>query len=430
MSITKKFSTLAIVILICISLRSFACIDAIANIQDSVNIPPSGALLVPDNYPTLRAAVNNATAGDTVFVKKGTYFVDGLEISKPLKLIGEVTDETILNGNANINSNQETIIISSPNVIIKGFTIINSHDAIAIHNTINISGQISGVLISKNNIMNNSFGISSGLNSSVMITGNVISNNERGIYLSSIDSMVSKNVITKNYFGIDVFGAENLTIAENNIADNSYGIFLGYSANTNVCNNNITGSNGYDNIASRYKFGLGIRENCNNTLIYENSVQQNSIGINLQNFLMEGTNPNIRNPQGLGNTVYQNNIANNSVRNANIEHSYPYDVTGIVNGTAIVSWDNGTIGNYWSDYQSKYPNATEVDTSGIGSMVYVIDENNTDYHPLIYQVNITTGEQPSKPSSVIPLLPIVIVGVIILVIVVCLVIILKKKGSV
>jgi pectin methylesterase-like acyl-CoA thioesterase len=33
----------------------------------------SKTLIVPDQYPTIQAAVNNATAGDTIFVKKGTY---------------------------------------------------------------------------------------------------------------------------------------------------------------------------------------------------------------------------------------------------------------------------------------------------------------------------------------------------------------------
>jgi hypothetical protein len=34
-------------------------------------------------------------------------------------------------------------------------------------------------------------------------------------------------------------------------------------------------------------------------------------------------------------------------------------------------------------YQSKYPNATEVDASGIGNTPYVVDVNNTDYYPLM-----------------------------------------------
>jgi len=40
-------------------------------------------------------------------------------------------------------------------------------------------------------------------------------------------------------------------------------------------------------------------------------------------------------------------------------------------------WDNGTVGNFWSDY-----NGTEVDHTGIGSTPYIIDPLNMDRYPL------------------------------------------------
>jgi nitrous oxidase accessory protein NosD len=36
-------------------------------------------------------------------------------------------------------------------------------------------------------------------------------------------------------------------------------------------------------------------------------------------------------------------------------------------GGLVETWDNGNVGNYWSDYLTKYPNAAEVDGSGIGT---------------------------------------------------------------
>jgi hypothetical protein len=47
-------------------------------------------------------------------------------------------------------------------------------------------------------------------------------------------------------------------------------------------------------------------------------------------------------------------------------------------------WDNGSIGNYWSNYLSKYPNVSEVDNTGIGDTPYKMDENNIDNYPLMY----------------------------------------------
>jgi hypothetical protein len=49
------------------------------------------------------------------------------------------------------------------------------------------------------------------------------------------------------------------------------------------------------------------------------------------------------------------------------------------------AWDDGypSGGNYWSDYQTIYPNASEIDSSGIWNTPYVIDANNTDHYPLM-----------------------------------------------
>jgi hypothetical protein len=52
------------------------------------------------------------------------------------------------------------------------------------------------------------------------------------------------------------------------------------------------------------------------------------------------------------------------------------------------SWDNGSVGNYWSDYLEKYPNASEVGNTGIGDTPYVVDADNVDYYPLIYPYDI------------------------------------------
>ena len=59
----------------------------------------SRTLVVPDDYPTITAAIGNTTDGDTVFVKKGTY--DGpinqtIVINQTISLIGEDPETTIL----------------------------------------------------------------------------------------------------------------------------------------------------------------------------------------------------------------------------------------------------------------------------------------------------------------------------------------------
>jgi nitrous oxidase accessory protein NosD len=64
-------------------------------------------------------------------------------------------------------------------------------------------------------------------------------------------------------------------------------------------------------------------------------------------------------------------------------------------------WDNGSIGNYWSNYLEKYANASEIDDSGIGDTPYIIDAHNIDRYPLMYPYDIeknTVMFPPQKPQ--------------------------------
>ena len=84
------------------------------------------------------------------------------------------------------------------------------------------------------------------------------------------------------------------------------------------------------------------------------------------------------------NSIYRNNFNNN----LNV-----YD-RGVDSGNSPPSvniWDNGTEGNYWSNY-----NGTDTDGDGIGDTPYIIDENNQDNYPLIEPVEI-----PEFPSWII-----------------------------
>ena len=55
----------------------------------------SKTLVVPDDYATIGWAVGNATAGDTVYVRSGTYN-ESVSVDKPLSLIGEDMSNTII----------------------------------------------------------------------------------------------------------------------------------------------------------------------------------------------------------------------------------------------------------------------------------------------------------------------------------------------
>ena len=91
------------------------------------------------------------------------------------------------------------------------------------------------------------------------------------------------------------------------------------------------------------------------------------------------------------NTVYHNNFIKNTPSAGDASDSgAPFSGN---------TWDDGypSGGNYWSDYQTRYPNATEVDNSGIGNTPYVIDSQNKDRYPLM-ELFTTTPPQISLLS--------------------------------
>jgi hypothetical protein len=73
------------------------------------------------------------------------------------------------------------------------------------------------------------------------------------------------------------------------------------------------------------------------------------------------------------------------------------------------TWDNGIRGNYWSDYQTRYTNASEIGNTGIGDTPFYINDNNIDHYPLMEPKEIPEVQSnyviPEFPAwTVLPLL--------------------------
>ena len=76
---------------------------------------------VPTEYGTIQAAVDNATAGDTIQVGPGVYY-EHVDINKSLTIVGENPQTTIVDGSGN-----GTIFnLEGSNIYISGFTIRNA----------------------------------------------------------------------------------------------------------------------------------------------------------------------------------------------------------------------------------------------------------------------------------------------------------------
>ena len=185
--------------------------------------------------------------------------------------------------------------------------------------------------------------------SNVTITNMKIEGFDYGVYLSSAShNVLSQNDLTNNYCGIWIVVSSNNIISGNNMANNEmYAIWLKDSSNNKISENEMI---------SHANYTIYIRSS-NNTTISANRIANSNLGI----FLYQASN----------NILYHNNFIDNRVH--------------ISNSDSTNVWDNGypSGGNYWSDYQEGYPDAEELDGSGIWNTPYVIDENNQDNYPLM-----------------------------------------------
>lgn len=164
----------------------------------------------------------------------------------------------------------------------------------------------------------------------------IINNNITGLFCISISDYSSGNYVAENYIidggiGVLITSSYSNTVIENNIISNGNGIMLeSHSYNNSILQNNITDNN----------TGVYLRE----------------IG---------SLTPS-------NNHIYHNNFMNNA-----IQVEAPLD-------SANNYWDNGTFGgNFWSDYNLRYPEANEQDDTGIWDTDYFIDAQNQDRYPLV-----------------------------------------------
>jgi len=210
------------------------------------------------------------------------------------------------------------------------------------------------ITIVQNELRENYCGIWLEFSSFNNITSNCIVKNEGyGVWLkNSTDNMLSGNTLTNhgNYTIYIGYSSGNMVVA-NNFTSNRLNLFLYFSLNNTIrCNS----------LSSNFQ-AIHLLYSSNNT-IFENTIGNNMIGIT---FALSS-----------GNLIYCNNFVNNIIQ---VESE---------NSTNI--WDNGPAigGNYWSGYKDRYPNALELNGSGIWDTPYIINEDNKDRYPRVNPVNI------------------------------------------
>jgi parallel beta-helix repeat protein len=188
-----------------------------------------------------------------------------------------------------------------------------------------------------------------------------------------VDYVIGVDLGNSNVCGVTI---ENL-----NIENFSIGTYMWTQ------NNTVKGNNVSDNIVGMLLSGS------NNTII-SNVISNNTQG------LFFGFNKPGQTPSNI--IVCQNSFLQNSVQ-----------ISGCKCQTYNMSepphnWDNEREGNYWSDYASKYPNATQIGNSKIGDTTYWIDPLDRDRYPLMQ--NPVQPPIPTPSATAIPVETIVLVA--------------------
>jgi hypothetical protein len=208
------------------------------------------------------------------------------------------------------------------------------------------------------------------LNSNIVFDGagytiNASAGDNPGIHLSNVTGVTVKNVeVIGRYTSIYLYYSSYCLITD---IKTNYSMYL-------------TGSSNYNTIANSTIRRLAIY--ANNNLFIENNVHDLWVSDSNNNSVIKN-NVKALWVGGSNNKFYQNNF---------VLEDFPTI-------TRDNSWDNGSIGNYWGNYSTKYPNALEIGNTGRGDTPYIIerDENSTkeypnaknvDNYPLMYPYDI------------------------------------------
>jgi hypothetical protein len=349
----------------------------------------SKTIVVPDDYPTIVEAIDNAADRDTVFVKKGIY--EGAQnqtlfINKTISLIGEDAASTTINLHPplvpmSIFTYQymgylDAIRIDANEVKLSGFTISSD------------GGDLSAAGNGNQIIGNN-------LSFRVLATGygtRVVGNTLTGIELNGSNQTISQNAILKGNaeFLISCIGSYN-TITSNSVAGSGGGIYT-KGAHNIIHGNSVTAESGIN---------AGVEVNGNENILYSN---------NIYNSVCVGST---RVPESASNIVCGNTIAGNLVVVGNSNTFNANYIQGVVLGNAnqdasnnlfyhnnfdfitnevlpagektftvwigargLIFLDNGKEGNYYSDY-----NGSDLNYDGVGDTPYVIvTKDPSNYH--------------------------------------------------
>ncbi len=321
-------------------------------------------------------ALDQASPGDTLIFKSGIYASLGVEITKPLVLIGE--KGAVLDG----GSTNYVIKILADSVSVSGFVLRNSgrsytKDYAAIYVSKSSDFTLSnnfveksffGILIEKskkgriedNKVIGTATaedesgnGIHLWDSDSMTISRNEVTGMRDGIYLEFVDySLISDNYSHKNVrYGLHFMFSNHDEYKQNTFHENGAGVAVMFSKWIKMNNNKFL-----ENWGSA-AYGLLLKE------IYDGEVLNNTFDKNTVAIYVDGSSRvnythNIFKQNGWAVKVSGGCYANTFTANNFISNSLGISYNSMLN-------DNSFNGNYWSDYTGY-----DLDKNGFGDVPY------------------------------------------------------------
>jgi parallel beta-helix repeat protein len=162
----------------------------------------------------------------------------------------------------------------------------------------------------------------------------------------------------------------HVTIKNLNIVGFNIGVCV-YTANNTLEGNKIKGSD------------MGILLGVSPNTVVGNYIEDNIEGVFLGP--LPDTHPKVYN------TFYHNSFVNNT------RHVYDCECTDPHTIQHLNVWNNGTTGNYWSNY-----NGTDADKNGIGDTPYPVSSDDVDTLPLMSPLKYPLGQNGGFLGTNIP----------------------------
>ena len=364
-----------------VGLLALFCVFALVFMMDNVC---ADEIIVPDDYTTVKSAIENASSGDSIYIRNGIYNETSsydLIVNKTLHIYGENRDLTKINTSGLAFTGGSLYLTeNSTDSIIENLTFFGE------------GGRPRGILLGMPG--------DAPIVTNITIRNCVFTNLLYGIYLGyGVDGVLLENNIIYNNitpdFPTDVVGiivgysASNVTVRNNYIDDFTNGIYIGTTFGINRYYNNTINDTTKGIYLFYYTYVLS------DNLIYDNYISNCTIG-----FETFGYGPS-HSGNFVTNNVFRDNAKGMKVE-TNSDDNYFYH-NSFINNTVHASgsgnnyWNNSFgQGNYWDNYTG-----SDLDGDGVGDTL--LPHMGLDYYPLmapfdgLYNVNGTLLDQDGNP---------------------------------